>query len=96
MDLFEKLEESRAEIDIGPSSERTQFARYIKQQAEEAWGLGHTGGEFHREGQQAGANALALHAISIEVDGYNIAEALTLRSDIDAFRKVAEGILEKA
>jgi hypothetical protein len=88
--LFDELGEARDALLSGPSVERSRLTKYVKQQAEENWRLGLRGVGIHSEGIRAGANALALHAIYIGVDGYDIAEALTLRSDIDAFKAVAE------
>ena len=90
LQLFDEIEGMINNLPSGPCAERTQFAKELKRQAEQAWNAGSRGNTLSGEGQRAGANALALHAISVEVDSYQVAEARTLRADIDSFRSTAE------
>ena len=90
--LFDELEEHIASQGSAPNHKQ-MFAADLSLQAEEAWRMGRAGGDIHRESAQAGANALALHAIQIEAETYSAAEALTLATDIAGFRKRIEKYL---
>ena len=93
--LFNEIDNSTKSIGVGLSAERKRLSNSLKLQAEEAWRSGQTGGDIHRESVRAGANALALHAIAVDATGYQIAEALTLTTDIGAFKKKIEQYLKE-
>jgi hypothetical protein len=84
----QRIQELRSSLAPGHSEKRKILAAELKHNANEAWRFGQRSSGFEGEDIRAAADALALLSISVEAEGYETPDALTLCSDISAFEKV--------